>query len=120
MIAVLMIDGNQMPTPTSLQITMSDGDSDNTGRSESWYMNRERVRPNIMKINLGWVCESTSEAMVLYTNLSKERFTAKVHFLGETHEKVMYAGDREFKAVTLPRGDSHVEVWEVSCSLIEY
>lgn len=116
----LRIDGVLMPTPKTYSIDRSDLDSENTTRSLSGVMNRDRVRQGVYKIKATWLI-TTADLIKLTQALSPASMQVKF-FDGTTGMYVttkMYAGDRS-STLALQKKNYNDIWWEFSCDLIEY
>lgn len=116
----IRIDGVLMPAPKSYGIDRSDLDSENTSRSLSGIMNRDRVRQGVYKIKASWLV-NTIELVKLTQALAPESIQVKF-FDGTTGMYVttkMYAGDRS-STIALQKKNYNETLWEFSCDLIEY
>lgn len=99
----------------------ADLDSDETNRSESGYLHRDRIRSNTYKIIATWRI-TVSELAKLTEALAPAEFTVK--FLDLTtcsyQTCLMYAGNKSSKVV-LSRSDELGDfLVDYSCNLIEY
>ena len=113
---ILKIDGTALPTPHEYQVTLSDLDSEGTGRTEDGVLVRERVRGGVAKISVRWYALSTEECAVVLNATAPDSFSVE-YFFGSTCTATMYAGDR---SVTLRAVREGQAVWEVSVNLVEY
>lgn len=118
---LIKIGGYTAPPPVSYSVTSSDLDSTESGRSESGYMSRERIRGGVKKINTSWRV-STDELLALTSAISAPSFSVTFFFptTGYYAENVtMYAGDRTLNLITNIDGASAAQ-WEFSVNFIEY
>lgn len=118
---LIKIGGYTTPPPVSYSVTASDLDSTESGRSESGYMSRERIRGGVKKINASWRV-STDELLALTSAISSPSFSVTFFFptTGYYAENItMYAGDRTLNLVTDIDGESAAQ-WEFSVNFIEY
>lgn len=113
---LLTIDGAAMPVPHEYQVTLSDLDSDGTGRTEDGVLVRERVRGGVAKIAVHWYALTTAECAAILNATAPDRFTVD-YFFGETRTAAMYAGDRTASLRAARDGQA---VWEVGMNLVEY
>lgn len=113
----IKIDGQLLPTPDTCPITEYDLDSAATGRAESGYLFRERVRANLASYDLAWTSLTPEQAQLIREALAPASFEAEVRFLGTTVTRTMYAGDRKW----VPNFDRNgTERWDLSCQLSEF
>lgn len=118
---LITIGGYTPPAPVSYSVTSSDLDSSESGRSESGYMSRERIRGSVKKINATWRL-TTDELLALTTVISGVSFAVTFFYptTGYYAENVvMYAGDRTLNLVTNVDGESS-SYWDFSVNFIEY
>lgn len=92
----IRINGAVMPTPIENNIQEIDLDSAETGRGESGYMHRDRVRSCVASYNLTWQNLTQSEAAQLRNALAPPSISVEIRFLGRTVSRSMYAGDRNW------------------------
>lgn len=117
---IIYIEGNKMPSPSKYSLKLSDIDSSNSGRGDTGYLTRERLRADVASIDIGWEFLTTEEFNTIKTNISGASFTVKF-YVGGAGEKAyktaeMYAGDRQIELVGFEDGD---ERWNISFSLTE-
>ena len=67
--AFIAIDGVALPTPTVCPITEYDFDAASTGRTESGYMHRDRVRAKVMELEPEWENLTPEQATRIRTSL---------------------------------------------------
>lgn len=107
----LKIDHILMPTPDSpVSITEYDIDAPTTGRPESAYMHRDRVRSNVARYDFVWTNLRPAEARLLRDALTPSQILVEIRFLGETILKTMYAGDKKWQEYYDNKGVSHTKL----------
>lgn len=119
-IEYLKIDGVLMPAPKTYSIDRSDLDSENTSRSLSGIMNRDRVRQGVYKIKATWLV--TTPDLIKLTQALTPASIQVCFFDGTTGKYVtckMYAGDRS-SSLALQKENYKEMWWEFTCDLIEY
>lgn len=110
---VLYVNGlNVSNNLTKYNVNYSDIDSNNSGRSESGVMFRDRVRSNVAKIELGWQMLTDNDLETILNEIKTSSFDVEYYF-GDTVEATMYAGDRQLEKVL---GDR----WNLSVNFIEF
>ncbi|HZK00335.1 MAG TPA: DUF6711 family protein [Tissierellaceae bacterium] len=116
--AIITIDGVDLPSPSSLSISLQDLDSEDTGRNELGVLQRSRLRQGVYKIELGFNVIDNSKVQTILSSIVNEKvsvtFPTQVGF--ETRE--MYVGDRKVDSVLYRDGND--PKWTVSFNLIEY
>ena len=63
--AMITIDGVDLPSPSSFKIPRSDLDSSDTGRNELGVLQRDRIRQGIYKIELEWKAINSSDLYLI-------------------------------------------------------
>lgn len=104
------------PGPSKYSVNLSDMDGENSNRSETGYMNRDRVRAGIYKLQLGWTNLTMEQVDSLLAAVSAETFEVGFYF-GGAKSAEMYAGDRQIDLQCDPE-DGH-SYWNVSFNLVE-
>ena len=117
--AMIVVGSTSLPNPTEYTVTRSDLDSDNTGRSESGILQRDRVRAGVYKIQTTF--RVTQPNLKIITDaITPVSFS--VTFFDPTSSsnptKTMYAGDRSGKL--LQSVDGGASYWDLTVDLIEY
>ena len=112
----ISIDGVALPTPNKCPITEYDIDSAESGRAESSYMHRDRVRAGLLDLKPTWDHLTAEEADLIRTAIAPAEFEVSVRFLGRTETRTMYAGDRNWEP-TYVNGSEH---WTLSTHFTEY
>ncbi|MGN0648441.1 MAG: hypothetical protein ACI4J3_07420 [Oscillospiraceae bacterium] len=115
----IKINGVTLPVPTTCSISEYDIDSASTGRGESAYMMRERIRGNVCKIDLAWNGASPADAKAIRAAIADAFFEVTVWFLGEERTMTMYAGDRSYTPHFTDHNGEKLERWDISFSLTE-
>lgn len=112
----LRVDGTELPTPERCPITEYDLDTADTGRTESGYLRRSRVRAGVTSLEeTVWEHLTPEQAILIRQALSPVSFTVDFRFPGGILTKQMYAGDRHWTA-SFPAGK---EEWALSVQLTE-
>ena len=105
------------PAPTQYTLDIQDIDSEATGRSETGYMNRERVRAGIYKLALEFTNITSEDVLRIKEAIEPESFPVTL-FDGQSVTVTMYAGNRTLKLKSI---DSESNCfWDLSFSLTEY
>lgn len=105
------------PAPTEYDVDIQDIDSADTGRGETGFMSRERVRAGIYKISVSFTNISSDDVLKIKKSISSEK--VKVEFFdGETVSADMYAGDRKLKLKSID--DVSNCIWDMSFSMTEF
>ena len=109
--------GNYVPpTPTEYSVDMQDIDSADTGRGETGYMNRERVRANLYKVKVKFNNITSDDVLAIKSAISSAQFSVSF-FDGETITATMYAGDRSLVLKSVD--DTAKCYWDMSFNLTE-
>lgn len=117
---LIYIEGVKMPSPSTYNVKLADIDSANTGRGDTGYLTRERLRADVASIDIAWQFLTTEELNTIKTAISGSEFTVKF-FIGGNGEAAykeaqMYAGNRSMELAALLDGE---ERWHISFSLTE-
>lgn len=116
--AMISIDGVDLPAPTKYKVPNFDLDSEDSNRNELGYFQRDRIRSDIYKAELEFIVNSSDLALIK-SAISPAKFNATI--LTETGEitKEMYAGDRNIEMIKYNE-DYNKIMWSISFNLIEY
>ena len=117
---IIYIEGVKMPSPSTYNVKLADIDSSNSGRGDTGYLTRERLRADVASIDIGWKFLTTDELNKVKTAISDPEVSVKF-FIGGTGESAykeaqMYAGDRSIELVAFQDGE---ELWNISFPLTE-
>lgn len=116
--AMVNIDGVDLPAPTKYKIPNYDLDSEDSNRNELGYLQRDRIRQGIFKAELEFVVNSSDLALIK-SAVEPAQFEATVISEVGPITKTMYAGDRNIEMIKHNK-DYNKIVWSISFSLIEY
>lgn len=105
------------PAPTEYEVEIQDIDSEDTGRGETGYMTRERVREGIYKVSIGFTNLSSDEVLAIKQAIRPERISVSL-FDGNTVNAEMYTGNRKLTLKSIDN-DSNC-FWDMSFSLTEF
>ena len=116
--ALITIGSTPLPDPVEYSVTLQDIDSENTRRTESGILTRDRVRAGVYKIQVAWKVNK-ADLKKITDAVAPAKFS--VTFFDPTTSsnptKDMYVGDRTANLIHLESGQS---LWELTLSLIEY
>ena len=99
-----------MPTPKSAQITEIDLDAASTGRPESGVLHRERVRHDVMQINLTFDKLTSQQARMIRNAVAPTQVSVQFWLFDELVTKTMYAGDRKWDEWFDNAGEAHISL----------
>lgn len=105
------------PTPTEYSLDIQDIDSEDTGRGETGYMTRERVREGIYKLSLTFTNITSDDVLNIKEAISPEKVEVTL-FDGSEATVPMYAGNRSLKLKSVD--DEANCFWDMSFNLTEY
>lgn len=116
----LVIDGIDLPEPTSLRLPEFDLDSENTGRNEDGVAQRDRIRKGVLKAEVEYKWITASELMTIKKAIEPAKINVvfREEFLLEP--KDMYAGDRMIELASYKNSNSNNLRWNISFNLVEY
>jgi hypothetical protein len=117
--AMIKIDGEDMPSPSSFKLPRFDLDSSDTMRNELGVLQRDRVRQGIYKIELEYRGITSEQLQAIEAAI--EPATLQVEFPSPQGAitKTMYAGDRTVEMVRHHSDNDKIR-WNLEFSLIEY
>ena len=120
--ALITIGSTPLPDPVEYTVSLQDIDSENTRRTETGLLTRDRVRGGVYKIQATWKVTKT-QLKTITDAIAPAKFS--VSFFDPTTSsnptKDMYSGDRIGNLILLKdTGSSSESLWELSASLIEY
>lgn len=117
--AMINIDGVDLPAPTKFKPPNMDIDSSDSNRNELGVMQRDRIRQGVYKLELAWEKISSSELALIKAAIEPAEiqvtFPSEIGFITKT----MYAGDRNVEMVSY-NNDYNKIVWNISFNLVEY
>lgn len=113
--ALLKINGTELPAPTTYSVQYSDIDSSDTGRAENGVMLRNRIRAGVVKISVSWSKLTQTETDLVLDAV--RGVSCSVEYYGGSTAKEMYAGDRSLQLVCLGKDGAR---FDVSYNLIEF
>lgn len=119
--ALIQINGVDMPPPVEYSVEMYDIDSENTKRTETGILQRDRVRAGVYKIQAKWRVNQLQ--LKIITDAIKPAKFKVTFFDPTTSEKItrdMYCGDRKAELIKYHRNSPNNSWWEFSTSFIEY
>lgn len=116
---IITIDGVGLPHPSSLQVGMQDLDSPDTTRNERGYLQRDRIRAGIYKIQLEFVAKTGPEIQIIESTLLNARMNVTFPDSSGRITREMYVGDRQKDVVLYANNPDKVR-WNLSFSLVEY
>lgn len=112
----IKINGVEMPgNITTYDVSLADIDSANSGRGESGYMTRDRVRTNVASIQVGWENIPAADLTTITNAISGASFPVEF-FYGGWKTATMYAGDRSISATLITQNETY---WNISFQLVE-
>jgi hypothetical protein len=117
---MIQINGVDLPAPVEYNVTLQDIDSENTRRTETGVLQRDRVRAGVYKIQVKWRVTKT-QLKTITDALKPAKFSAT--FFDATTStnptRDMYCGDRNADLL-YNEVNPDESLWELSTSLIEY
>lgn len=118
--ALLIINGVTLPEPTEYRVMLQDFDGENTSRSETGMLHRDRIRSGVYKIEVGWIV-TKEQLKIIIDAVTSARFS--VNFFDPTKSSRstawMYVGDRS-GSLKANAKNGNESLWYLSFSLIEY
>ena len=117
--AMITIDGVDLPSPSVFRIPRSDLDSSDTGRNELGVLQRDRIRQGIYKIELEWKGIDSSQLHLIESAIEPAELNVRFPTPTGMQTKKMYAGDRNVEMVKYSDDFNKIR-WNISFNLIEY
>lgn len=117
--AMINIDGVDLPSPSVFKIPQSDLDSSDTGRNELGILQRDRIRQGIYKIELEWKGINSSELHLIESAIEPAELNVTFPTPTGMATKKMYAGDRNVEMIMYDDNFDKIR-WNISFNLIEY
>ena len=117
--ALLKINGVELPSPSKYKVKISDLDSEATTRNSEGYLIRDRVRAGVYRIDVSWEALTHSDYLTVVNALSPAKFTVEFWDPNSATAQTaqMYAGDRDAELVYKSGSKA---VISLSCALIQY
>lgn len=119
--ALIKIDGVDMPDPYQYTVPMGDLDSSDSAHSESGIRFRNRIRQGITRLELGWRINGEDAATLL---AAIEPSMVNVEYLDPRmgiKTANMSVEDRSCSLLNLKSSDDPNEnLWEIGFNLVEY
>lgn len=116
--AMINIDGIDLPGPSSYSIPNFDLDSEDSVRNELGYFQRDRIREGIFIVELGFIVNSSDLALIK-SAIKPAEFQATILTEIGFVTKTMMAEDRDIGMVKYNEVTDDI-VWNISFNLIEY
>lgn len=115
---MIYINGIKLPDPSSYRVPEFDLDSGDTTRNERGYMQRDRIRQGVGKVELQWKAITSKDAKLILNAIKPSGVSVRyLTPFGYTTRR-MYVGDRQVEMV---RGFIKNDIrWDISYNLIEY
>lgn len=117
--AILNIDGVDLPAPSSFKLPDFDLDSSDTNRNELGVLQRDRVRQGIFKIELEFKGITSSQLATIKEAIKPASFQATFPTEKGFVTKTMYAGDRNTEIAKYNSEINEIR-WNISFNLTEY
>lgn len=116
--ALINIDGVDLPAPSKYKPPNFDLDSEDSNRNELGIMQRDRIRDEIFKLELEWKGITSSQLATIKAAVKPAEFQAT--FITEVGPitKTMYAGDRNIDMAKY--NDDYNKIrWDINCNFTE-
>ncbi len=117
--AMVTIDGVDLPSPSTYKTPQFDLDSADSDRNELGVLQRDRKRQGIYRLELSWKSITSSELHLIESAIEKAKLN--VTFIASVGKikKQMYAGDRNSEMIKYSDDPNQI-LWSLSFNLIEY
>lgn len=117
--AMINIDGVDLPAPSSFKIPRSDLDSSDTGRNELGVLQRDRIRQGIFKVELEFKGILSSELHLIDSAIEPASLQVTFPTPTGSNTRTMYAGDRNIEMVKFDKDYNKIR-WDISFNLVEF
>lgn len=120
--ALITVGSTPLPDPVEYSVSLQDIDSENTRRTETGLLTRDRVRAGLYKIQATWKVTKT-QLKTITDAIAPAKFSVTFFdpTTGTNPTKDMYSGDRTGNLILLKDPNSPGDsLWELSVALIEY
>lgn len=117
--AMISIDGVDLPSPSVFNPSRSDLDSEDTHRNELGILQRDRIRQGVFKIELAWKGIDSSQLHLIESAIEPAQIQVTFPYTTGLITKTMYVGDRSVEMVKFSE-DYNKIIWNISFNLIEY
>lgn len=117
--AMVSIDGIDLPGVSTYKIPNSDLDSSDTGRNELGVLQRDRIRDSVFKVELGFTGITSSELATIKSAVKPAQFQATLITETGLVTKTMYASDRIIEMVKYDEDYNKIR-WNIKFNLIEF
>ena len=117
--AMLVVGSTSLPNPTDYKVMRADIDSENTGRTESGVLQRDRIRSGVYKVETTFRVTRT-DLKTITDAIAPVSFSCTFFdpTTSSSPTKTMYAGDRSASLIqSVDGGESY---WDLTVSLIEF
>lgn len=117
--AMVSIDGVDLPGVPTYKVPNFDLDSQDTNRNELGVLQRDRIRDAVFKVELEFVGITSSALALIKSAIQPAQFQATIITELGYITKTMYAGDRNVEMIRYNEDYNKIK-WNISFSLIEY
>lgn len=119
---LLTIGSTPLPNPQvgGYNVSLNDGDSENSGRSESFELGRERIRADMYTIACNWIVKGADLA-VITTAIAPATFPLTFFdpLTSSTKTGFFYAGNPRNSNLLKLENTAAESLWQLSFNLIE-
>ncbi len=117
--AMITIDGVDLPSPSSFKLPRFDMDSGDTNRNELGVLQRDRIRQGVYKIELEFKGITSEQLQTIDTAIEPASLSVTFPSPMGMITKTMYAGDRNVDMLKYDSNYNKIR-WNVSFNLVEY
>ena len=118
---ILKVNGRILPTPSEMSFTLQDYDSENSKRTISGKMTRDRIRANTLKISVSFAPLFGDELKRIIDAVTPQFFNVEVldPRTNTIQTLEMYCGDKAFDTLRIFMDNGKVKYSGLSFNLIE-
>lgn len=121
-ITLLTVGSTPLPNPQvgGYNVSLNDGDGENSGRSESFEMARERIRADMYTIGCNWIVTGADLA-VITTAIAPATFDMTFYdpLTSTTKTRTFYAGNPRTSNLLKLEDTAEKSLWQLSFNFIE-
>ena len=119
-ITLLTVGSTPLPNPQVGGYNVSLSDGENSGRSESFEMARERIRADMYTIACNWIVTG-AELAVITTAIAPATFDMTFYdpLTGTTKTGTFYAGNPRTSSLLKLEDTAEKSMWQLSFNFIE-
>lgn len=116
---IIIINGVTLPAPDIFKITPNDIHSEASGRSQSGRMAIERIRADVITLELGWSLATAELCKTIKTASAPATFDVTYFDCGDMVTKTFYRGNRTRNTIRIDKINPNKSLYATTLTLIE-